>query len=414
MLNIKKAYSSTDGLEKYFPALYGEVTEWQKKRYSNLFDAFKTSFNCDRAYFASSSGRVEVCGNHTDHNGGKVISCAISLDTLAAFMPNDKNVINIKSEGYADISIDLLGAENEEKGTSAAIVRGVAVATKNKGYKVGGFDACFTSNVVGGAGISSSASFEVLVAEIFNFIYNDGKITAEEKAVISQFAENEYFGKPCGLLDQTAIAFGGLNLLDFKDKGKIGVKSINNDLKDYTLVLINTGGSHADLTDEYAAVPREMFSVANALGKDRLIESSKEEFLEKLSSISGLSDRAVLRAMHFYNENERVENAYNALNKNDYVNFLTAVKESGISSMCLLQNCFVAGRADELIPKALAITENYLDGGVNRVHGGGFAGSILNIVKNESLDKFLTKSREFYPKEDVIQLRVRSCGAIVL
>ena len=414
MLNLKNAYTSIDGIEKYFPTLYGEVTERQKQRYSNIFSKFKTSFGYDRSFFASSSGRVEICGNHTDHNGGKVISCAISLDTLAAFMPNDKNVINIKSEGYADISIDLSGAENEEKGTSAAIVRGVAVATRNKGYKVGGFDACFTSNVVGGAGISSSASFEVLVAEIFNFLFNDGKISAEEKAIISQFAENEYFGKPCGLLDQTAIAFGGLNLLDFKDKGKIIVKSINNDLKDYTLVLINTGGSHADLTDEYAAVPREMFSVANALGKDRLIESSKEEFLSKLTSLNKLSDRAILRAMHFYNENERVDQAFIALNENNYAKFLTAVKGSGVSSMCLLQNCFVPGRDDQLIPKALAVTENYLDDGVNRVHGGGFAGSILNIVKNESLDKFLTKACEFFSAENVIPLRVRSCGTIVL
>lgn len=413
---LRKPFTDIADTYKHFTALYGEETQEQKDRYNTLFERFKISFNSDRAFVASSSGRVEVCGNHTDHNGGKVVSCAISLDTLAMFLPTDNGIINIISEGYPKIVVDINKDEMEKIGTSAALVRGVVVALKNKGYKVGGFNACFTSNVIGGAGISSSASFEVLVAEIENFLFNDGKISPEEKAVFAQFAENVYFGKPCGLLDQTAIAFGGLKKLDFQSNDKtIKVEQINNDLKDYTLILINTGGSHANLTDEYAAIPKEMFSVAKAMGKDRLIEISESEFYNNLPYVvSQLTDRALLRAVHFYEENKRVDMLATALNNNDYDVFLECIKNSGISSMCNLQNCCVAGDSEQLIPKALAISKNYLCGGANRVHGGGFAGTILNIVKNDKKDEFISNMSKFYGKENIIPLRVRSVGAIVL
>ncbi len=414
MLQLKKPYYEINETEKFYQKLYGEVNDFQRERYKKAFENFKKVFNVDCAYVASSSGRVEVCGNHTDHNGGKVMSCAISLDTLAMFLPTDDGVITIKSEGYSEIKVDVNGPDIEKKCTSSALVRGVVEGVKNKGYKVGGFIATFTSNVAGGAGISSSASFEVLVSEILNFIYNDGKISAEEKAVISQFSENVYFEKPCGLLDQTAIAFGGLKQLDFSNKGKIKVCDINDSLCDYVFVLVNTGGSHADLTDEYAAVPAEMFSVAKALGKERLVEVTKEEFFEKLPQLKNLKDRAVLRAVHFYEENERVEMACESIANKDYDSFLNAVKQSGISSLCKLQNCFVAGSDVQSIPKALSICGNYLNGGVNRVHGGGFAGSILNIVKKEDVDGFVCAVANFYGKDNVLPLKVRSVGTIVL
>lgn len=413
MANLKEPYYNLDGIEKNFNTLYGEIAEWQIDRYKAAFDKFKREFKVDCAFVASSSGRVEVCGNHTDHNGGKVLSCAISLDTLAMFMPSNNDVIHIKSEGYQDIVVNLNEKESEKIGTSAALVRGVIVSAKQKGYKVGGFNAYFTSNVLGGAGISSSASFEVLVAEIVNFLYNDGNITCEEKAVIAQFAENVYFGKPCGLLDQTAIAFGGLKMLDFSNKSKIVVSKINNVLSDYTFVLINTGGSHADLTDEYAAIPVEMFKIANLMGVDRLIDCTKEEFFKKLPNIKA-SDRAILRAIHFYEENERVDVAYTALNNNDIATFLKAVSDSGVSSLCKLQNCYVSGSDDQAIPKALAISANYLNGGANRVHGGGFAGSILNIVKTENLQDFINEMSKYFSEENIIPLKVRSVGTIVL
>ncbi len=415
MAQMKCPYSDLKGIESNFHALYGEVTEEQVKRYQKEFDRFKKLFNVSCAYVASSSGRVEVCGNHTDHNGGRVVSCGISLDTLAMFLPTDNNVIHIKSEGYNDIVVNLDGDEIEKIGTSPALVRGVVVGLKNKGYKVGGFNACFTSNVLGGAGISSSASFEVLIAEILNFLYNDGKITAEEKAIVAQFSENKYFGKPCGLLDQTAIAFGGLKALDFAKQGKISVSNIDNSLSEYSLVLINTGGSHANLTGEYASIPEEMKMVARALGKEKLIEISEEDFYKGIAGLHDeLPDRAISRAIHFYNENKRVDTVANALRKNDYESFIKAINESGISSMCKLQNCYVAGSNEQPIPKALSIAENFLCGGANRVHGGGFAGTILNIVKDDNLAYFIDNMSRYYDKKDIIPLKVRSVGAIVL
>lgn len=407
--------SSIDSLTSKFNALYGQITDQQIIRYNALFNRFKSEFGASEAYFASSSGRVEVCGNHTDHNGGKVVSCSISLDTLSAFLPTNDNVITIKSEGYPDIIIDIDGNANERIGTSPALVRGVVVGLKNKGYKVGGFNACFTSNVLGGAGISSSASFEVLIAEILNFLYNDGKINAHEKSIIAQFSENVYFGKPCGLLDQTAIAFGGLNMLDFGNKNEIRVTNIDNNLTDYTLILINTGGSHANLTGEYSSIPEEMFSVAKALGAERLIDAGENLFYDKLPSLyNKLSDRAILRAIHFFEENNRVDKVYDALQTNDFSTFLSLINQSGLSSMYKLQNCFVAGSSNQPIPKALEMSKLAMNAGACRVHGGGFAGSILNIVKNDEVKNFIENMSKYFAIKDIIPLKVRSVGTIVL
>lgn len=412
---LKKPYENVEEVFCRFNELYGEQSDKQQERYRFEFDRFCKSFGEKTAYIASSSGRVEVCGNHTDHNGGKVVSCAISLDTLAMFLPTNDNVITIKSEGYPDIIVDINGNETEKIGTSPALVRGVVVGLKDRKYNVGGFKACFTSNVLGGAGISSSASFEVLIAEILNFLYNDGLIDAETKAKVAQFSENKYFGKPCGLLDQTAIAFGGLKLLDFFDKAKISVTDIHNELKDYTLVLINTGGSHANLTDEYAAIPYEMKLVAKQFNKDRLIDITRDEFYQKLPEMyNKLPDRAIERAIHFYNENERVDDLKKSLENEDYQGFLDDINNSGISSLCKLQNCYVSGSSDQAIPKALALSGEFLCGGANRVHGGGFAGTILNIVKNENLQYFMDNLNRFYDKKDIIPLKVRSVGTITL
>jgi galactokinase len=415
MAILKQPYSNLDGIENNFPILYGENSSLQRQRYDSAFNNFKQYFSVENAYIASSSGRVEVCGNHTDHNGGLVVSCAISLDTLAFFLPVDSNVIKIKSEGYPEILIDLNKPSNEKIGTSDAIVRGVCEGIKNKGYKVGGFIAYITSNVLGGAGISSSASFEVLIAEILNFLYNNGEITNEEKAIVSQFAENVYFGKPCGLLDQTAIAFGGLKKLDFSNKESIKVEDIKGDLSNWTLVLINTGGSHADLTDEYASIPSEMKLVAKAFGKERLVEIDKNYFFENLpQKVNDLPDRAILRAIHFFEENERVDSLCKALAINDFKTFIDVIKSSGISSLTKLQNCYVAGSSEQLIPRALSISGNYLNGGANRVHGGGFAGTILNVVSNSDVDAFVDKMKGFFGQNNVIPLKVRSTGVIVL
>ncbi len=411
---LKPAFTNLNGIEKYFPSIYGEVNDCQLKRYERAFKEFKNYFGKASAYIASSSGRVEVCGNHTDHNGGKVLCCAISLDSLAMFLPTDNNIIHIKSEGYDDIIINIDDEPKEQKGTSGAIVRGVLKGFSEKGYNVGGFDAFVTSNVLGGAGISSSASFEILICEILDFLYNNSCVSAKDKAIISQFSENVYYGKPCGLLDQSAIAFGGLKMIDFCSKDDIIVSDIKNDLADYSLILINTGGSHANLSDEYASVPQEMFSVAKALNVTRLIESSYEDFLTKLPTLKNISDRAVLRAIHFYEENERVQSACDALNEKNYDKFLEQIRQSGLSSLYKLQNCYVSGSNEQPIPKALSITSPYLCGGANRVHGGGFAGCILNIVKNENVNQFVDVLSSYYGSENIIRLKVRSVGSLVL
>lgn len=411
----KKPLQNITEAEKYFRVLYGAAIEGQKERYENAFGKFKTVYSEDKAYIASSSGRVEIIGNHTDHNGGKVISGAINLDTLAFFLPTDDGKIRIVSEGYKDIVVDTNKNPDYKEGTSFALVCGVVDWFKKHGFAVGGFKAFCTSNVCGGAGISSSASFEVLIAEILNFLYNNDSMTAEQKTFASQYSENVFFGKPCGLLDQAAIAYGGLKKLDFSVANQIGVTEINNDLSDYSLILINTGGSHADLTDEYASIPKEMFSVANAMGKNRLSEMSETDFLNNLPLYRNkLSDRAVCRAIHFYEENDRVDKAEKCLNGNDYSGFLSAIKESGVSSLWKLQNCFVAGSVEQPIPEALAVTGSFIKNGANRIHGGGFAGCILNVIKNDEVEEFLSCCERFFDKDKIMVLHIRTVGTIVL
>lgn len=408
----------SDNVEKYFNRfveLYGEENETQKIRYKSAFEKFKSTFSVDCAYVASSSGRVEVCGNHTDHNGGRVVSCAISLDTLAMFLPTNDGIIRILSEGYPEICVDINKEFSAKNGTSSALVYGVVDGFKKRNYSVGGFVATFTSNVLGGAGVSSSASFEVLVAEILNFLYNDGKIDCQTKAIVSQYAENVYFGKPCGLLDQTAIAFGGFKKLDFKNKDKIEVEDIKAKLDDYAFVMINTGGSHADLTDEYASIPREMKEVAKVFDKERLIDVDECTFFNNLTKVSEkVSDRSILRAIHFYEENARVDELSKALESENFSLFVELINQSGLSSLTKLQNCYVSGSVNQPIPKAISIAKNYLASGAVRVHGGGFAGSILCVVKNDNLKSFTDDMKKFYKEDDIIPLRVRSVGAIVL
>ena len=273
-------------------------------------------------------------------------------------MPTNDGKIYISSQGYEDFIVDTNSIEKFVESTSYALVSGVCYDMKNRGYKVGGFKAYVTSNVIGGAGISSSASFEVLIAEILNFLYNDGKISCEEKSYISQYAEREFFGKPCGLLDQSAIAYGGLNKIDFSNPEKINVKKIDNKIKDFSFVLVNTGGSHANLTDEYASIPAEMKAVAKHYRKARLIEVKESKFYNTISKLK-VSDRAICRAIHFYEENKRVDLAEKALTKGQFNAFVKEINASGISSMCQLQNCFVAGGDEQLIPKALAISKKY-------------------------------------------------------
>lgn len=341
---------------------------------------------------ASSSGRVEVIGNHTDHNGGVAVGCAISLDTIAMFLPEENGVITVKSEGYPDVVVDIFSDREMPHGSSDALVKGICEGFLKRGYKAGGFTALTTSNVAGGAGVSSSASFEILICEILNFLYNDGKVSEKEKVFISQYAENVHFGKPCGLLDQSAIAFGGLTLLDFRKKGDVEPRHIECDLDEYTLVLVDTGGDHKHLTGEYASITDEMGAVSAYFGKERLIEVDEDEFTPPSPGLKEkVNGRAIMRAIHFYNENKRVYALAQALADGNYESFLKCVGDSGVSSQTYLQNCFPQGDTEQLIPTALAIGKKYLHGGANRVHGGGFAGTTLNVLQNDCVEEFVNK-----------------------
>ena len=410
----KKIVNKAADVAKYFPVLYGEQSDKQLKRYDKLIDRFRDEMG-KTGYMASSSGRVEVIGNHTDHNGGVAVGCAISLDTIAMFLPTENGIITVKSEGYPDVVVDISSEEKLPNGSSDALVKGICEGFLKRGYKVGGFTAYTTSNVAGGAGVSSSASFEILICEILNFLYNDGKVSEKEKVFISQFAENVYFGKPCGLLDQSAIAFGGLTLLDFRTKGDVVPKHIECDLSEYTLVLIDTGGDHKHLTGEYASITEEMKKVCAYFGKERLIEVDEDDFYAALPELKKkVNGRAILRAIHFYDENKRVYALAEALTNGDYENFLKCVSDSGVSSQTDLQNCFPQGDIEQLIPTALAIGRKYLHGGANRVHGGGFAGTTLNVLQNECVNEFVDEMSKIYGKEKVLPLKVRKVGTTVL
>ena len=416
MSTLIKPYKKIDNLTSYFNSLYGEDSyDFQLNRYSLALENFRKLYGYNEFYVASSSGRVEVCGNHTDHNGGKVLCTAISLDTLAFFMPTDDGVITIKSEGYDEFNVDTRIIENSFKANSRSLVKGVCDGLIKRGYKVGGFTAYVTSNVIGGAGISSSASFELLIAEILNFLYNDGKVSCEEKALISQYAENVFYFKPCGLLDQTAISFGGVNLLDFSNKEKIQVKCCQTSDVDFKFVLVNTGGSHDNLTDEYASIPAEMKNVASYFGVERLIDVDENSVYKNAKDISlKFGDRAFLRAKHFYDENKRVEEAFNNLTNRDFDSFFKQILSSGESSLKYLQNCSVPMSLEQPIIRALALLSSVDEVRAVRVHGGGFAGCVLCVVSNNDLDKFIEKASCWYDKKDIIPLSVREKGAIVL
>ena len=410
----KKIVRCADDVKDCFAALYGECSAAQLARYEKLIARFKAETG-KTGYMASSSGRVEVIGNHTDHNGGVAVGCAISLDTIAMFLPEENGVITVKSEGYPDVVVDIFSDREMPHGSSDALVKGICEGFLKRGYKAGGFTALTTSNVAGGAGVSSSASFEILICEILNFLYNDGKVSEKEKVFISQYAENVHFGKPCGLLDQSAIAFGGLTLLDFRKKGDVEPRHIECDLDEYTLVLVDTGGDHKHLTGEYASITDEMGAVSAYFGKERLIEVDEDEFYAAPPGLKQkLNGRAIMRAIHFYNENKRVYALAQALADGDYESFLKCVGDSGVSSQTYLQNCFPQGDTEQLIPTALAIGKKYLHGGANRVHGGGFAGTTLNVLQNDCVEEFVNKMSKIYGKEKVLPLKVRKVGTTVL
>ena len=373
-----------------------KAVEEQKPRYVETLNDFGELFGYDREVnIISAPGRTEVCGNHTDHNNGKVLAASINLDAIAVVSKNDDNIIRVKSKGHKMNVVDLddLVPNEANFGSSTTLVQGVAATIKNLGYTVAGFDACTTSDVMGGSGLSSSAAFEVLLGSILSYMFNDGKISPVEIAKVAQYSENVFFGKPCGLLDQMASSVGTFVTIDFKSTKDPVIKKIDFDFSKsgHSLCIVDTHGNHSDLTDDYAAVRAEMESVAQALGKNVLREVSYEEFFAALPELTGrVNDRAILRAIHFFNENKRVEKAVECLENNDFEGFKQVIIDSGRSSFMLNQNVYTPKNpTEQKLSLALAISKELLDGkGAWRVHGGGFAGTIQAFVPNDMLDEY--------------------------
>lgn len=373
-----------------------EAVQSQKPRYVETLNDFGELFGYDREVnIMSAPGRTEVCGNHTDHNNGKVLAASINLDAIAVVSKNDDNIIRVKSKGHKMNVVDLgdLVPNEANFGSSTTLVQGVAATIKNLGYTVAGFDACTASDVMGGSGLSSSAAFEVLLGSVLSYMFNDGKISPVEIAKVAQYSENVFFGKPCGLLDQMASSVGTFVTIDFKSVKDPVIKKIDFDFSKsgHSLCIVDTHGNHSDLTDDYAAVRTEMESVAQALGKNVLREVSYEEFFAALPELTGrVNDRAILRAIHFFNENKRVEKAVECLESNDFEGFKQVIIDSGRSSFMLNQNVYTPKNpTEQKLSLALAISKELLDGkGAWRVHGGGFAGTIQAFVPNDMLDTY--------------------------
>lgn len=363
-------------------------------------------------HWFSSPGRAEIAGNHTDHNLGKALVSAISCDILCAAARREDNLIEIKAESFHPIrfTVQDLGSREREKGKSIALARGVLGYLKKLGCDFGGFSACTQSEIFQGAGVSSSAAFEVLVAEIVNVLYLKGKLPNLEKARAGQYAENVYFGKPCGLLDQSGVAYGGFNLVDFGNVTPL-VKRIPSP-RGYELVLTNTGGSHSALTGLYAEIKREMGEVAAFFGKRALREVSLEELQENVHRLRRrMSDRAILRAFHFFEENERVERAAEALMAGEEERFLEQVRKSGESSLGYLQNCYIPGEVVQPIVLAMKMSDRLIREGAFRMMGGGYTGTLLAFVRaGQERDYGRAMSRVF-GRENVFYAKLRETGA---
>ncbi|MBQ8183250.1 MAG: galactokinase [Clostridia bacterium] len=415
---MKKIDIKTSDFLARLAVVYGDEASAQHERFFALAESFEKDFDCDADLrFFSAPGRTEVGGNHTDHNNGKVLAAAINLDAIAAVQARDDGVICVNSQGYAPITVDTanLNIVDDEAGKSNALIRGVCARFNQLGYKYGGFNASVTSCVLSGSGLSSSAAYEVLIGTILNYLYNDGKISSVEIAQISQYAENVYFKKPCGLMDQTACSVGGFVKIDFEDTSAPVIDKVDFDIAKhgYNLCIVDTGGNHADLTGDYAAIRLEMNSVAEYFGKSVLRQVDEKDVFANIGDIrKKTGDRAIERAIHFYNENKRVERLSKALSDGDFESFKSTIIESGKSSFMYNQNCFTLS-APESQPVALAlcIAEELLkDSGAYRVHGGGFAGTIQAFVPTEQTEAFVCAMRKTFGENSCYILKVRSHG----
>ncbi len=416
--SYKKALN--EGVPSVFTDLYGsdvKANQVQVERYKNLLSDFSKVFEDEKGVFFSSPGRTEIGGNHTDHNYGKVLAGSVNMDNIAFVAKADE--IAIYSKGFDKIHFSLEDLTIDEKAyfTSKSLVKGILARFKELGYQIGGFHAYIDGCVPKGSGLSSSASYEVLIGTILNSLYNNGNISALEIAQIGQWSENNYFGKPCGLMDQTACAVGGLVTIDFKDPKNPIVNSVPFDFMatGFSLIITDTGGNHADLNEDYAAIPREMKSVAQYFGKEVLREISLEKVLENAMEIrKKCGDRAFLRACHFFNENKRVDAQVKSLTNNNFTDFLQLIKESGFSSYMYNQNIFTPQNVQEQgISVGLVLSNEVLkNDGAWRVHGGGMAGTIQAFVPKEKVEQYIKTLENTFGKGSCHQLFIRPKGSV--
>ena len=392
----------------------------QLERYEKLADAFRAQFGREPELFVSAPGRTEVVGNHTDHQNGKVLAAAVNLDTVAAVAPRDDGRVVLYSAGYDqpfDVDVTDDAVREDEKETTFALIRGVAARLKQLGYQVGGFDASITSTVFKGSGLSSSAALEVMLVGAFDALYNGWVIDPQENARISQYAENVYFGKPSGLMDQMASAVGGLSIQDF-GQNPTGVEAIRYDFgaKGCAVCVVSAGGEHGNLTNEYAAIPAEMKAVAKAMGQELLQNVTPEALFEALPRLKNkVPDRALLRAFHFVDDTRRAQEAADALKKDDLKGFFDAVIRAGDSSWELLQNLYVAHSDNQEIPLALEMSRRMLAGrGAWRNHGGGFAGTILAFVPFDLLEGYRAAMDAVFGEKATTVLAIRPEGVVCI
>lgn len=397
--------------------VYGESTK-SAERFRALAENFQKKYGHDEAEFFSAPGRTEIIGNHTDHNGGKVIAGSIDLDTIGAAQPNGSSVIHITSEGYdKEIVIDITKLDSVPKvsGTEA-LLAGMMEGAQKFGFKVGGFDAYVSTNVIAAAGVSSSASFEMLVCTIVNHFFNDGAMSCVDYAKIGKYSENVYWNKASGMMDQMACAVGGPVLFDFSNGSQPEYRplSFSFEKKGYRLVIVNTGKGHADLSEEYSGIPYEMKEAAKVLGVELLCESDLDSLLVHVNEIP--NDRAVLRAIHFFEENRRVDEMAAAIEADDIDAVLRLVNESGTSSWELLQNCYsLQNCKEQKITLTLALTQLFLKrigDGVCRVHGGGFAGVIMCLVPLAEADNYVNYIAKYVGDSNVYPMNIRAVGAV--
>lgn len=415
---VKKAielaeYIKGGAFDDKLTAMYGTARlEEQRRRWYDAAESFAAMFGDRPVMMFSVPGRSEICGNHTDHNHGAVMAAAIDLDTIGAAAVNENGSVRLFSEGYG--LTETMSDANEsdvKRGTSASLVAGMCDSLRHEGYECGGFDVWCTSQVLEGSGLSSSASFEVFVGTVINHLFNCGSIDPVTVARAAQRAENVFFGKPCGLMDQTACAVGGFVFIDFEDPQKPVVRKLSHDLADMGMLLCitDTGGSHADLTDDYASIPAEMKAVALELGCSVLRDADEGEFYDSLARLRGTcSDRALLRAAHFFAENRRVFEAADAVENCDREGFLDVVRRSGDSSFKYLQNLYSPAAPEQQgLPLALALSGDV----VCRVHGGGFAGTVQAFLDPARLEQYRSRMESVFGAGSCRCLNVRSAGA---